>query len=139
MRCGDLDAGVSMAIYIIGLRLASPDVHPALGTAIITGIACLINIVVTLSLWAGGTPIALSVRSLNFLAVVGVATAAVNLFTLLAYGSGLRVTSSFVIGGTSTLLVLLVGFLFLKEPFTWTRLFAIGLIVGGTLLLRGAD
>jgi drug/metabolite transporter (DMT)-like permease len=95
--------------------------------------------VVTLSLWAGGKPIVLSVRSLNFLAVVGVATAAVNLFTLLAYGSGLRVTSSFVIGGTSTLLVLLVGFLFLKEPFTWTRLFAIGLIVGGTLLLRGAD
>jgi hypothetical protein len=24
-------AGVSMATYIVGLRLASPDVHPALG------------------------------------------------------------------------------------------------------------
>jgi drug/metabolite transporter (DMT)-like permease len=63
----------------------------------------------------------------------------VNLFTLLAYASGLRVTSSFVIGGTSTLLVLLVGFLFLKEPFTWAKLLAIGLIVGGTFLLRGAE
>lgn len=132
-------AGVSMATYIIGLRLASPDVHPALGTAVITGIACLVNVAVTLYLWAGGTPITLSIKSLNFLAVVGVATAAVNLFTLLAYASGLRVTSSFVIGGTSTFLVLLVGFLFLKEPFTWTKLFAIGLIVGGSLLLRGAE
>jgi transporter family protein len=132
-------AGVSMATYIIGLRLASPDVHPALGTAVITGIACLLNVAVALSLWAGGTPITFSVKSLNFLAVVGVATAAVNLFTLLAYASGLRVTSSFVIGGTSTLLVLLVGFLFLKEPFTLTKLIAIGLIVGGTILLRGAD
>lgn len=132
-------AGVSMATYIIGLRLASPDVHPALGTAVITGIACLLNVAVTLSLWAGGTPITFSLKSLNFLAVVGVATAAVNLFTLLAYASGLRVTSSFVIGGTSTLLVLLVGFLLLKEPFTLTRLIAIGLIVGGTFLLRGAD
>jgi bacterial/archaeal transporter family protein len=132
-------AGVSMATYIIGLRLASSDVHPALGTAVITGIACLINVAVTLYLWAGGTPIAFSVESLRFLIVVGVATATVNLFTLLAYASGLRVTSSFVIGGTSTLLVLLVGFLFLKEPFTWAKLLAIGLIVGGTFLLRGAE
>jgi drug/metabolite transporter (DMT)-like permease len=29
--------------------------------------------------------------------------------------------------------------MFLKEPFTWTKLFAIGLIVGGTFLLRGAE
>src|SRR5262245_59858078 len=132
-------AGVSMATYIIGLRLASPDVHPALGTAVITGIACLINVVVTLSLRAADTSITFSVKGLHFLIVVGVATAAVNLFTLLAYANGLRVTSSFVIGGTSTLLVLLVGFLFLKEPFTWTKLFAIGLIVGGAFLLRGAE
>ena len=67
-------AGVSMATYIIGLRLASSDVHPALGTAVITGIACLINVAVTLYLWAGGTPIAFSVESLRFLIVVGVAT-----------------------------------------------------------------
>ena len=34
----------------------------------------------------------------------------VTLFTLLAYASGLRVTSSFVIGGASTVPVLLIGF-----------------------------
>ena len=71
--------------------------------------------------------------------MVGVATACVNLFTLLAYASGLRVTSSFVIGGTSTLLVLIVGFFFLKEPFTWRKLFAIGLIAAGTFILQRAD
>ena len=37
-------------------------------------------------------------------------------------------TSSFVIGGTSTVLVLLVGFMFLNEPFTWRKLFAVALI-----------
>jgi len=68
--------------------------------------------------------------------VVGVATACVNLFTLLAYASGLRVTSSFVIGGISTVLVLLIGFLVLKEPFSWAKLFAIGLILVGTILLQ---
>ena len=80
-----------------------------------------------------------STTSAYSLVVVGVATACVNLFTLLAYASGLRVTSSFVIGGTSTLLVLLVGFLFLKEPFTWRKLVAIGLIAAGTWLMQRTD
>jgi hypothetical protein len=32
------------------------------------------------------------------------------------------VTSSFYIGGTSTVLVLITGFVLLNEPFTWGRL-----------------
>jgi uncharacterized membrane protein len=84
-------------------------------------------------------PITFTPSSARFLVVVGVATATVNLFTLLAYASGLRVTSSFIIGGTSTVIVLVVGFLFLKVPFTWTKLVAIGLIRTGTFLLRGSS
>jgi uncharacterized membrane protein len=129
-------AGVSMATYIIGARIASPGIHPALGTAIITGIAFLITATVTLSIRATGVPVAFSTKGFSFMILVGVATACVNLFTLLAYANGLRVTSSFVIGGTSTALVLLIGFLFLKELFTWTKLFAIGLIAACTFLLR---
>ena len=129
-------AGVSMAAYIIGMRLAAPGTHPAVGTAIITGIACVTNIAIVLIIRAGGTPTPFSRTSVRFLIVVGLATAAVNLFTLLAYASGLRVTSSFVIGGISTVLVLLVGFVILKEPFAWSKLLAIGLILGGTVLLQ---
>jgi len=129
-------AGVSMATYIIGARMASPGMHPALGTAIITGIAFLTTATVTLVIRATGAPVPFSMTGFSFMIVVGVATACVNLFTLLAYASGLRVTSSFVIGGTSTALVLLVGFVFLREPFTWTRLLAIGMIATGTFLLR---
>jgi len=132
-------AGVSMATYIVAARLGSSGTHRALGTAIITGVAFLINVVLTLSIRATGAPIGFSMASAYSLVVVGVATACVNLFTLLAYASGLRVTSSFVIGGTSTLLVLLVGFFFLKEPFTWRKLFAIGLIAAGTFILQRAD
>jgi drug/metabolite transporter (DMT)-like permease len=47
------------------------------------------------------------------------------------------VTSSFMISGTSTGLVLLVGFLVPREPFTWTKLLAVGLIATGVFLLRG--
>ncbi|HXJ77293.1 MAG TPA: EamA family transporter [Candidatus Methylomirabilis sp.] len=134
-------AGVSLAAYIIGARLGSSGTtatHPALGTAIVTGIAFLINVVLTLSIRATGAPIAFSMKSALALVIVGVATACVNLFTLLAYSAGLRVTSSFVIGGTSTMLVLLVGFLVFREPFTWKKLLAVGLIAAGTFLLQRA-
>jgi multidrug transporter EmrE-like cation transporter len=60
----------------------------------------------------------------------------VDIFGLLAYERGLRVTSSLIIGGTSTALVLLVGFLALQEPVTWMRLLAIGLIAAGIFLLQ---
>ena len=134
-----LGAGASLATYVIGLRLGSAGTHPALGTAIVTGIAFLINVAVTLSIRATGAPVTFSMTSGYCLLVVGVATAAVNLFTLLAYANGLRATSSFVIGGTSTILVLLIGFFFLEEPFTWRKLFAVGLIAAGTFLLQRAD
>src|SRR5262245_39776638 len=105
-------AGLSMATYVIGIRLASSETHPVLGTALITGIAFVLNVAVALAIKATGAPVAFSTKSIYFLLVVGVATAAVNLFTLLAYASGMQVTSSFVIGGTSTILVLVVGFVF---------------------------
>jgi len=131
-------AGVSLTTYVVAARLAGPGTHPVLGTAIVTGIAFVINAGIVLWMKALGAPLtlALSTRSLAMLGVVGVATAAVNLFTLAAYASGLRVTSSFIVGGTSTVLVLLVGFLVLKEPFSWLKLFAVALIAAGTLMLQ---
>ena len=47
-------AGVSMATYIIAARLGSSGTHPALGTAIITGVAFLINVAITLVVRATG-------------------------------------------------------------------------------------
>ena len=78
----------------------------------------------------------LTTAVLAILAAGGIAAAGVDLFGLLAYERGLRVTSSFIIGGTSAALVLLVGFVVLREPLTWTRLLAIVLIATGILLLQ---
>jgi drug/metabolite transporter (DMT)-like permease len=132
-------AGLSMTVLAVGLKLAAPGIHPALGTAIVTGTAFLVNVLVALAIRATGAPVPFSLESLYVLVIVGVATAGVNLFTLFAYASGLRITSSFIIGGTSTVLLLVVGFVFLKEPFTWTKLFAIGLVGVGIFLLQRTD
>ena len=129
-------SGVSLATLAIGFRLAASEIHPALGTAIVTGVAFLVNTAVVLSIRAAGVPMPFSVQSFYILAVVGVATACVNLFNLAAYANGLKVTSSFLISGISAILMLLVGFLILKEPFTWMKLLAIGLVLTGIFLLQ---
>jgi drug/metabolite transporter (DMT)-like permease len=129
-------AGVAMAAYSVFSRLASAGIHPALGAVVITGVAFLVNLALVGVLHLRGVSLAVSTTSVGLLAVVGAAAAAADLFTLSAYASGLRVTSSFVIGGTSAVLVLLVGFLLLREPFSVVKLLAIGLIVAGVFLLQ---
>lgn len=131
-----LFAGVSMAAYSIFLRLASPGIHPALGATIITGVAFLANLALTLTMKATGSPVTFTTQSVYLVIIVGLAAACADLFTLSAYASGLKVTSSFMISGTSTALVLLVGFMVLREPFTWTKLLAVGLIATGVFLLQ---
>jgi uncharacterized membrane protein len=126
--------GVSLAALAIGFRLAASGIHPALGTAIATGVAFLVNIAVVLTNRAAGVPMSFSKQSFYVLVVVGVATACANLFNLAAYANGLKVTSSFPISGISA--ILSVGFLILKEPFTWMKLLAIGLILTGIFLLQ---
>jgi len=84
-----------------------------------------------------GLGLPVSARGFGFVMIVGGGVAAfADLLTLSAYAHGLKVTSSFVIGGTSAVLVLIVGFSVLREPITWTRLLAVALIVGGIFLLQ---
>jgi drug/metabolite transporter (DMT)-like permease len=85
---------------------------------------------------ATGAPMIFTARSAYLVVVVGLAAACADLFTLSAYASGLKITSSFVIGGTSTVLVMLIGFLILREPFTWMKLLAVGLIATGIFMLQ---
>lgn len=129
-------AGVSAATWTICLKLGSANVNAALGAMVISGVAFLINLVTTLTMRARGIAIVANQEALWLLAVAGIAAAGVDIFALLAYERGLRVTSSFIIGGTSTVLVLLVGFLALREPVTWMRLLAIALITTGVLLFQ---
>jgi uncharacterized membrane protein len=129
-------AGLSVATYSIFMKLASPGIHPALGATIVTGVAFLANLSLMLSARAAGAPISLTRQSLYFVIVVGLAAAAADVFTLSAYASGLRVTSTLMISGASTAVVLVVGFLLLREPFSWTKLAALGLIASGIVLLQ---
>ena len=127
-------AGASAVTWTICLKLASTKITPALGALVITTGALAMNSLVGTR--AQGHEIVWNREALWLMALAGVAAAGVDIFGLLAYDRGLKVTSSFFMGGTSTVLVLLVGFLAFQEPFTWMRLLAIAMIVGGSLLLQ---
>jgi drug/metabolite transporter (DMT)-like permease len=128
--------GVSAATWTICLKLGSTKISAALGAMVITGVALVVNALALLVMRASGQEIVFSREGVWLLAIAGIAASGVDIFGLLAYERGLKVTSSFFIGGTSTLLVLLVGFLALQEPFTWGRLLAIALIVAGMLVYQ---
>ena len=128
-------AGVSAATWTVCLKMASTKISAALGALVITGVALGVNSLALLASRAHGHEIVFTRDALLLMALAGVAASGVDIFGLLAYDRGLKVTSSFYIGGTSTVLVLLAGFLLFQEPFTWVRLLAIALIVGGSLML----
>ena len=129
-------AGTAMATYTVFSRLASLDIHPVLGAAVITGAAFAVNLVVLVATYLVGETLFASSRGVGFLLIVGAAAACADLFTLTAYRSGLKVTSSFIISGTTAVLVLLVGFIVLREAFSLTKLAAIVLIAAGVFLLQ---
>lgn len=129
--------GLFAATYSTFLKLGSATINPALGAIIVTSTAAVVNLIVLLGMKARGQVILFTPQAASFMVIVGIAAAGVDLFGLLAYGRGLKLSSSLVTTGVYTSLVLLVGFLLLNEPVTWMRLFAIGLIVVGILLLHG--
>ena len=131
-----LVAGVSAATWTVCLKLGSNKIHPALGAMVITAVALVANSVAFLVMRARGHEIAFRAEGFWLLAAAGLAASGVDIFGLLAYERGLRLTSSMIISGTSAALVLLVGFVVLQEPVTWPRLLAVLLIAGGILLLQ---
>jgi uncharacterized membrane protein len=129
-------AGVSVATWTVCLKLGATKINVALGALIVTSAAFVANATTLLVMRARGHAIVFQWDALWLLAIAGVAAAGVDVFTLLAYERGLRISSSLIVGGTSTALVLLVGFLALHEPVTPMRLFALALIAFGIVLLQ---
>jgi len=118
------------------LKLRATKINAALGAMVIAAVTLVVNSAAMFTLRAHGHEIVLTQEAFWLLAVAGIAAARVDIFALLAYERGLRVTSSLIMGGTSTALVLLVGFLALQEPLTGRRALAIVLIAAGIFLLQ---
>lgn len=129
-------AGISIAAYTIFQKLGSTNINPALGAMIISTVAFIVNLFILLGMKVKNQAILFTTKGLWLVVLVGLAAAGIDFFSLFAYSKGLKITSSFVIGGVSAVVILLFGFLVLKEQFTLGRLIAIILIALGTLLFQ---
>lgn len=129
-------AGASAATWTLCLKLGSTKINVALGALVVTSAAFVANAATLLVMRARGHEIVFQREALWLLGIAGIAAAGVDVCTLLAYERGLRLSSSLIVGGTSTALVLVIGFLVLQEPVTWARVLALGLIAAGILLLQ---
>jgi len=112
------------------------SINPALGALIISGVALPFTAVVfaILRVWHPGTMS--TTKGLSLMILAGIAAASTTVFGLLAYARGFKLSSSPVITATQMSVVLLVGFVFLKEPFSIGRLLALILIALGILVLQ---
>ncbi len=129
-------SGASAAAYTICARLASGGIGASLGAMLVGAVALLVNLGVTLVLRGRGDPLLVTPSGVYWVLGAGVAAAGIDLFGLLAYARGLRVSSSPLMTGVSLAIVLLVGVLVFREPLGWLRLLAIALIAAGIWLLQ---
>ena len=129
-------AGTMSAIYAVLIRLGSGTISPVLGALIISSTALPFTAVV-FGLMRASTPGMIFTAKGGYLMVLaGIAAASTTVFGLLAYATGFKLSSSPVITATQMSIVLLVGFLFLREPFSVGRLVALALIALGIFLLQ---
>src|SRR5262245_32028788 len=131
-----LAAGTMSASYAIFLRLSAGSINPAVGALIISGVALPFTalVFVILRVWHPGTMI--TPRGLSLMVLAGIAAASTTVFGLLAYAGGFKLSSSPLITATQMSVVMVVGFVLLKEPFTLGRLLALILIALGILVLQ---
>ena len=131
-------SGVSAAAYTICARLAAGGITASLGAVLMAGVALVVNLGVTLVVRGRGMSLAVTPSGVGWAVAAGVAAAGIDLFALLAYAHGLRVSSSPLMTGASLALVLLVGALVFREPLGGLRLGGIALIAAGIWLLQRA-
>ena len=127
-------SGVSVAMDDL-LEARIRKITAALGALVISVVALMVNGAAVLTLKAQGHEIVLTQEAFWLLVLAGIAASGVDIFALLAYERGLRVTSSLIMSGTSTMLVLTVDS-GAQEPLTGMRVLAIALIAAGIFLLQ---
>src|SRR5262245_26893324 len=131
-----LAAGTMSASYAILLRLGTGAINPALGALVISSVALPFTAIVfaILRVWHPGAMI--TTKGLSLMVLAGIAAASTTIFGMLAYARGFKLSSSPIITATQMSVVLLVGFVLLKEPFSIGRLLALALIVFGIFVLQ---
>jgi uncharacterized membrane protein len=131
-------AGTTSASYAICLRLAAGAISPALGALIVSATALPITVATFIAIRMIAPGLTFTIRGGVLMVLAGIAAASTTVFVLLAYSRGFQLSSSPVVTAIQMSVVLLVGFVWLREPLGAGRLIGLGLIASGIVLLQRA-
>jgi uncharacterized membrane protein len=131
-------AGTMSASYAICMRLGAGAISPALGALIVSAIALPFTVAVFIAMRMTAPGLTFTIRGGVLMVLAGIAAASTTVFALLAYSRGFQLSSSPVVTATQMSVVLLVGFVGLREPLGAGRLIGLGLIALGIVLLQRA-
>jgi transporter family protein len=128
-------AGLTAVLAKIGLKGVDPDLATALRTIVVLGFAWLVVFIVG----SQGTIRDISMHTLTFLILSGLATGAswICYFRAVQIGQVSKVTP---IDKSSTVLAMILAFIFLGEGFTvWTAAGMMLMVIGTFLMIRKAE
>ena len=131
-------AGTLSGSYAVCMRLAAGAISPALGALIVSATALPITVAMFIGMRMIAPGMTFTVRGGMLMLLAGIAAASTTVFALLAYSRGFQLSSSPVVTATQMSVVLLVGFVGLREPLGAGRLIGLGLIALGIVLLQRA-
>lgn len=127
---------VFFGAYNVFIKMASGHINQIVGAVILQVVAALLGGIVLLGLKITDSPLEVSTRGVLFAVLAGifVGLAEISSFYVFSRGISASVGIPIIIGG-SVVAGAILGVLFLKESLNWTQLLAIGMIVGGVVLL----
>ncbi len=127
---------VFFGAYNVFIKMASGHIIQIVGAVILQVVAALLGGIVLLGLKITDSPLEVSTRGVLFAVLAGifVGLAEISSFYVFSRGISASVGIPIIIGG-SVVAGAILGVLFLKESLNWTQLLAIGMIVGGVVLL----
>jgi hydrogenase/urease accessory protein HupE len=126
-------------VYHLGLRLVPREANPAVAT-LAAYLVATVATAATLPLLAWGVPLGSAFRTLNWsTVVVGIAIVGIEMGYLLAYRAGWTLSTASVTANVALAVVLLgVGTVAFREPWTLSRVVGVGFCIVGLWLVNRA-
>jgi transporter family protein len=124
------------ALYNVLIKLASAHIHQVLGAVILQVTAFVLGILWLVFIRMKGTHPEVSSRGLWLAVLAGVFVGLAEIFSFIVFSKGVPASSGIpVIIGGSVLLAAVIGFLWLKEPLTFSHILGAVLVIAGIWML----
>jgi transporter family protein len=125
-------AALFMALYNVFIKLAAGNIHQVVGAVVLQVVAALAGAAMLLFLKLNGTALPISNKGLLFAALAGLSVGLAEIISFFAFSGGTAASKGVtVIVGSTIVLAVLIGLVFLKESLTPLQIVGVLLVLVG--------